>query len=73
MAGGEVGGEMEVADRYSQEAEGWEADGCGHFTDLAIAAFVEGEFDPTRWDVLAVADGGIAGWNVERDLFGFGG
>jgi hypothetical protein len=64
---------MEVADGHAEEAEGWEADRCGHFADLAIAAFVEGEFDPTRWDVLAVADGGIAGWNVGTDLFGFGG
>jgi len=63
---------MEVADRYSQEAEGWEADGCGHFTDLAIAAFLEGECDPRRGDVLADADGGITGQDVGTDLFGLG-
>jgi hypothetical protein len=38
----EVGGEMEVADGHAEEAEGWEADGCGHFAHLAVAAFVEG-------------------------------
>ena len=42
MAVVEVGGEIEVADGYSQESEGWEADRCGHFADLAVAAFVEG-------------------------------
>ena len=64
---------MEVADGYSQESEGWEADRCGHFADLAVAAFVEGEFDPRCGDVLADANRRIAGRNVGTDLFSFGG
>jgi hypothetical protein len=48
-------------------------DGCGHFADLAVAAFVEGEFEPAGGDVLADADRGIAGGNVGVDAFGFSG
>ncbi len=64
---------MEVADGDSQEAEGRVAGGGGHFTDLAVAAFVEGEFEPAGRDVLANADGGVAGRDVGTDLFGLGG
>ena len=61
-----------MADGDPEEAEGWEADGGGHFADLAIAAFVEGEFDPTRGNVLTDADGRIARRDIGMDLFGFG-
>jgi hypothetical protein len=44
VAGGEVWGEMELTDGYSEEAESWEADSGGHFADLAVTAFVECEF-----------------------------
>ena len=60
LAGAEVVWERELADGYPEEAEGWVADGGGHFADLAVAAFAEGEFEPARRDVLAGADGGIA-------------
>ena len=64
---------MEVADGDSEEAEGRVAGGGGHFADLAVAAFLEGECDPRRGDVLADADGGITGRDVGTDLFGLGG
>ena len=64
---------MEVADADANEAEGREAGGGGHFADLAVAAFVKGEFEPAGWDALADADWGIAGRKVGADLFGFGG
>ena len=73
MAGSEVGREIELPDADADEAEGWEADGCGHFADLAIAAFVEGEFDPARGDILAEADGRIAWGKVGVDVICFGG
>jgi len=72
LAGGQIVGEMELADGYSEEAEGGKANGSGHFADLAVAAFAEGEFEPAGGDVLAVADRGIAGWKVGADLSGFG-
>lgn len=72
-AGSEVGGEMELADGDAEEAEGRESDSGGHFADLTIAAFVEGEFDPAGWDGLAVADGWIARGKIGMDAFGFGG
>jgi hypothetical protein len=56
---------MELADGDAEEAEGGMADGSGHFADLAVAAFVEGEFEPAGGDVLADADRGIAGWDKE--------
>jgi len=65
VAGGEVGGEMELADGDAEEAEGGVADGGGHFADLAVAAFVEGEFEPAGGDVLANADRGVAGGDEE--------
>ena len=65
LAGGEVGKELELADGDAEEAEGWVVDGGGHFSDLAIAAFVEGEFEPAGGDVLADADRGIAGGDEE--------
>jgi hypothetical protein len=64
---------MEFTDGYSEEAEGWEADGSGHFADLAVAAFVEGEFEPAGWDVLAEPYRRIAGRKVGVDALGFGG
>ena len=73
MAWGEVGREMKIADGDSEEAEGWVADGGGHFADLAVAAFLEGEFEPRCGDTLADSDGGIAWWEVGVDLFGLGG
>ena len=65
LAGGEVGGEMELADGDAEEAEGGMADGGGHFADLAVAAFVEGEFEPAGGDVRADADRGGAGGDEE--------
>ena len=73
LAGGEVGREMEMADGDSEEAEGREADRCSHFADLAVAAFVEGEFEPRCGDVLSAADRGIAGLEIGMDFFCFGG
>ncbi len=70
VAGGEVWGKVELADSYSEEAKSWEADSGGHFADLAVAAFVEGEFEPAGWDVLAVADGRVAGSKVRLDALG---
>ena len=61
---------MELTDGYSEEAEGWEADSGGHFADLAVAAFVEGEFEPAGWDVLAEPYGRIAGRKVGVDALG---
>jgi hypothetical protein len=65
LAGGEVGGEMELADGDAEEAEGGVGDGGGHFADLAVAAFLEGEFEPAGGDVQADADRGIAGGDEE--------
>jgi hypothetical protein len=73
LAWGEVPGEMELADSDAYEAEGWKADAGGHFADLAVAAFVEDEFDPTGRDVLTEADRWIARGRVGMDSFGFGG
>ena len=73
LAGGEVGREMEVADGHPEEAEGWVAGRGGHFADLAVAAFVQGEFDPVGRDVLTVADGRIARGKVGVDVLGLGG
>ncbi len=61
---------MEVSDGYSEEAEGWVAGRGGHFADLAVAAFVQGEFDPAGRDVLTVADGRIARRKVGVDALG---
>jgi hypothetical protein len=61
VAGGEGWGEMELTDGYSEEAESWEADSGGHFADLAVAAFVESEFEPAGGDVVTLADGRVAG------------
>jgi hypothetical protein len=72
LAWGEVPGEMELADSDAYEAEGWKADAGGHFADLAVAAFVEDEFDPTGRDVLTEADGRIARGKVGVYTFGFG-
>jgi hypothetical protein len=41
------------------------ADGGGHSADLAVAAFVDAEFDPEILDGFSQADGGIA-WRDER-------
>jgi len=73
MAGGEFEREVEVADGYSEEAESWMACGGGHFADLAVAAFLEGEFEPAGGDVLADSDGRIAWGDVGVDLLGLGG
>ena len=73
VAGGEVGGETESADGDAEEAEGRVADRGGHFADLAVAAFVQGEFEPAGRDVLAVADRWIARRKIWVDAFGFGG
>ena len=64
---------MELADGDADEAEGWVADVRGHFADLAVAAFAEGEFDPAGRDVLAEADRRITWGEVRANLFGFGG
>ncbi len=64
---------MEVADGHAEKAEGGMAGGGGHFADLAVAAFLEGEFEPAGGDVLAGADGGIARRDVRMDLLGLGG
>ena len=72
VAGGEVGGEAESADGDAEEAEGWVAGGSGHFADLAVAAFVEGEFEPAGWDILAEADGWVTGRKVGVDVLGLG-
>ena len=63
---------MELTDGYSEEAESWEADSGGHFADLAVTAFVKGEFEPVGGDVLTVADGRVAGRKVGVDALGFG-
>ena len=63
---------MELTDGYSEEAESWEADSGGHFADLAVTAFVKGEFEPAGGDVLTVADGRVAGRKVGVDALGFG-
>jgi hypothetical protein len=61
---------MELTDGYSEEAESWEADSGGHFADLAVTAFVKGEFEPAGGDVLTVADGRVAGRKVGVDALG---
>ena len=73
LAWSEVGGELELADGDSEEAEGWVADSGGHLADLAVAAFAQGEFDPAGRDVLTEADRWIARGKVRVDVFGFGG
>ena len=40
--------------------------GGGHFTDLAVAPFMEGYFEPGGWDVFPEADGFAAGPEVFR-------
>jgi hypothetical protein len=70
LAGGEFGWEVELADGDPEEAEGWVADAGGHFADLAVAAFVQGEFEPAGRDALTLADGRIAGRKVGVDAFG---
>lgn len=64
---------MELADGYADEAEGREADGCGHFADLAIASFMQDEFNPSGGNTFPSTNGRIARWDVGMDLFGFGG
>jgi hypothetical protein len=64
---------MELADGDAEEAEGGVAGGGGHFADLAVAPFLEGEFEPAGGDVLADTDRGIAGGEVGVDLMGLGG
>ena len=64
---------MELADGDADEAEGREADGCGHFTHLAVAAFTQSEFDPTGGDVFPFANGRITRRDIGMDLFCFGG
>ena len=64
---------MELTDGDAEEAEGWVANASGHFADLAVAAFAEGEFDPAGRDALTKADGRIARRVVGANLFGFGG
>ncbi len=71
-AGGEVL-HMEVADGYPEEAEGWMAGGGGHFADLAVAAFTQGEFDPTGGNIFPLANGRVTRRNIGMELFGFGG
>lgn len=60
LAGGEVGGELELADGGAEEAEGGVPDGGGHFAHLAVAAFLQDEFEPRCGDVFTVADGRVA-------------
>ena len=62
-----------MADGHAEEAEGWVADSGGHFADLAVAAFVQGEFDPTGRDVFTVADRGISRRKVGMNAFRLGG
>lgn len=69
----EVGRKVELSDGDAEEAEGGMTDSSGHFADLTIASFAEGEFDPTGRDVLTKADGRIARREVRANLFGFGG
>ena len=64
---------MKLADGYAEEAEGWEADARGHFADLTIASFAQGELDPTGRYVLTKANGWIAWGKIGVDVFGFGG
>ncbi len=64
---------MEVADGRAEKAESGMAGGGGHFADLAVAAFLEGEFEPAGGDVLADSDRGIARRDVRMDLLGLGG
>ena len=59
-----------MTDGYSEEAESWKADSGGHFADLAVTAFVKGEFEPAGGDVLTVADGRVAGRKVRVDALG---
>lgn len=73
LSGGKNWREVEVADADTDEAEGREVDGCGHFSHLAVASFAQGDFDPTGRDVLAEPDRWIARGKVGIDLFGFGG
>ena len=73
MAGSEVGREIELADADADEAEGREADRCGHFADLAIASFMQDEFNPSSGNIFTFANGRIARRDIGMDFFGFGG
>jgi hypothetical protein len=73
LAGGEVVWEVELADGYSEEAEGGMAGGSGHFADLAVAAFMQREFDPTGGNIFPFANGRVTRRNIGVDLFGLGG
>ena len=64
---------MELSNANADEAEGREADGCGHFAHFAVAAFTQGECDPAGGNIFPFANGRIARWDVGMDLFGFGG
>ena len=50
----------ESADGVADEAQGREADGGGHLSDLPVFAFVELDFDPRCGDAGPIADGGCS-------------
>ena len=53
---GREAGEAKVADAGADEAQGGVADLGGHAPHLAVFAFAEDDFEPTRRDAGAVAD-----------------
>jgi len=61
LAGSEIAGKIEAADADADEAQRGVAGGGRHAADLAVSAFVKLEGDPGVGDILAEADGRIAG------------
>ena len=47
-------------DRHTHQPQGRKSDSRGHTPHLAVAAFNNGELDPSGWDIPTYADGRIA-------------
>lgn len=67
LTGSEVGRKVELSDGDADEAESREVNVGGHFAHLAVAAFVQRQFDPTGGNISPLANGWIARGKVGMD------